>query len=97
MPLTKGDGWDQAAPNKKGKRLHQKPLFDPGAERKGRVALYGVGVCVGVCSGWVQWVCAVGVYSRCVQWVCAVGVCSGCVQCFAARDDKVNVQLRRLG
>ena len=52
---------------------------------------------VGVCSGCVQWVCAVGVYSGPAQWVCAVGVCSGCVQCFAARDDKVNVQLRRHG
>ena len=69
MPVTKGVGRDQAAPNKKGKRLHQKPLFDPGAE-------WGEGGLVwsGCVRGCVQWVCTVGVCSGCVQWVCAVGV-----------------------
>ena len=92
IPVTKGDRRNQTALNKKEKRLHQKPLFDPGAECRG---LCGQWVCiVGGCGQWVcivggygQWVCIVGgcgqwvcIVGGCGQWVCIVGECSVCVQ-----------------
>ena len=74
IPVTKGDRRNQTALNKKEKRLHQKPLFDPGAECRGLcgVCVYSGWVrTVGVYSGWVR---TVGVYSG---WVWTVGVYSG--------------------
>ena len=46
IPVTKGDEKNQTALNKKEKRLHQKPLFDPGAECRGLCGVCVDSVCV---------------------------------------------------